>query len=267
MKKALFFGDSNTYGYDPAGFMGGRYPRDARWTTILEQDLADFRSQFDSCAMQTVHLAKAFVPDMIAQKYGRIVAINTECAALAEPGVGAYTAGKRALVVYFSRADENYVVGNVEKGNTRILAEMIAEATGADTFEIKPAKPYPKEYTPATEVAKQEKNDNARPEIVGTMPDVSGYDVVFVGYPIWWGDLPMPCYTFFDKVKLEGKTIAPFCTHEGSGQGRTVSEIAASAPNAELLEGIAIQGKVAQEDDSRTRELLTEWLGELKLIP
>jgi flavodoxin/predicted small lipoprotein YifL len=113
-------------------------------------------------------------------------------------------AGKRALVLYFSRADENYVVGNVEKGNTRILAEMIAEATGADTFEIKPAKPYPKEYTPATEVAKQEKNDNARPEIVGTMPDVSGYDVVFVGYPIWWGDLPMPCYTFFDKVKLEG---------------------------------------------------------------
>ncbi len=68
-----------------------------KWTTILEQDLADFQSQFDSCAMQTVHLAKAFVPDMIAQKYGRIVAINTECAALAEPGVGAYTAGKRAL--------------------------------------------------------------------------------------------------------------------------------------------------------------------------
>ena len=111
-------------------------------------------------------------------------------------------AGKRALVVYFSRADENYNVGYIEKGNTKILAEMIAEATGADMFEIKPAKPYPKEYTPATETAKKEMNDKARPEIVGTMPDVSKYGVIFLGYPIWWGDLPMPCYTFFDKVKL-----------------------------------------------------------------
>ena len=102
-------------------------------------------------------------------------------------------AGKRALVVYFSRADENYNVGYIEKGNTKILAEMIAEATGADMFEIKPAKPYPKEYTATTNLAKKEKNEKARPEIVGTMPDVSGYDVIFFGYPIWWGDLPMPC--------------------------------------------------------------------------
>ena len=174
-------------------------------------------------------------------------------------------AGKRALVVYFSRADENYVVGNVEKGNTRILAEMIAEATGADTFEIKPAKPYPKEYTPATEVAKQEKNDNARPEIVGTMPDVSGYDVVFVGYPIWWGDLPMPCYTFFDKVKLEGKTIAPFCTHEGSGLSGTDSNIA-NATKAKVTEALVMKGSVAQNSSDEAKKEVTDWLKKLGYV-
>ncbi|MCR5446884.1 MAG: flavodoxin [Schwartzia sp.] len=174
-------------------------------------------------------------------------------------------AGKRALVVYFSRADENYGVGNVEKGNTRILAEMIAEATGADTFEIKPAKPYPKEYTPATEVAKQEKNDNARPEIVGTMPDVSGYDVVFVGYPIWWGDLPMPCYTFFDKVKLEGKTIAPFCTHEGSGLSGTDSNIA-NATKAKVTEALVMKGSVAQNSRDEAKKEVTDWLKKLGYV-
>lgn len=174
-------------------------------------------------------------------------------------------AGKRALVVYFSRADENYVVGNVEKGNTRILAEMIAEATGADTFEIKPAKPYPKEYTPATEVAKQEKDDNARPEIVGTMPDVSGYDVVFVGYPIWWGDLPMPCYTFFDKVKLEGKTIAPFCTHEGSGLSGTDSNIA-NATKAKVTEALVMKGSVAQNSRDEAKKEVTDWLKKLGYV-
>lgn len=127
----------------------------------------------------------------------------------------------RALVVYYSRADENSGVGYIEKGNTKILAEFIAKATGADMFEIVPAKPYPKEYKAATEIAKKEKDENARPEIVGTMPDVSKYDVIFFGYPIWWHDLPMVCYTFFDKVKLEGKTVAPFCTHEGSGLSDT----------------------------------------------
>ncbi len=168
-------------------------------------------------------------------------------------------AGKRALVVYFSRADENYNVGYIEKGNTRILAEMIAEATGADTFEIKPAKPYPKEYTPATEVAKREKNENARPEIVGTMPDVSKYDMIFLGYPIWWGDLPMPCYTFFDKVKLEGKTIAPFCTHEGSGLSGTDRYIA-DTTKAKVTEALEMKGATAQKNQGEAKKEVLAWL-------
>ena len=174
-------------------------------------------------------------------------------------------AGKRALVVYFSRADENYNVGYIEKGNTKILAEIIAEATGADTFEIVPAQPYPKEYTPATEIAKKEKNENARPEIVGTMPDVSKYDVIFLGYPIWWGDLPMPCYTFFDKVKLEGKTIAPFCTHEGSGLSSTDRYIA-DATKAKVTGALEMKGTTAQKNQGEAKKEVMEWLKKLGYV-
>ena len=134
---------------------------------------------------------------------------------------------QRVLVAYFSRADENTGgVGYIEKGNTKILAEMIAERTHGDIFEIKTVKPYPKEYRPATEAAKQEKEEHARPEIVGELPDLSKYDVVFLGYPIWWSDLPMPVYTFLDGENFAGKTILPFCTHEGSGLSGTDRTIA-----------------------------------------
>ena len=175
-----------------------------------------------------------------------------------EPKAG----GKRALVVYYSRADENHGVGVIEKGNTKILAEMIAEATGADTFEIVPVKPYPKEYSPTTEVAKKEKNENARPEITGTMPDVSKYDVIFLGYPIWWGDLPMVCYTFFDKVKLEGKTIAPFCTHEGSGLSGTDRYIAETT-KAKVTEALEMKGTTAQNNRDEAKKEVAAWLKKL----
>ena len=166
----------------------------------------------------------------------------------------------RVLVVYFSRADENTGgVGYIEKGNTKILAEMIAERTHGDIFEIKTVKPYPKEYRPATEAAKQEKEENARPEIVGELPDLSKYDVVFLGYPIWWSDMPMPVYTFLDRENFAGKIILPFCTHEGSGLSDTQRSIA-DVTKADVREGFALQGHIAQKSPEEARTALYEWM-------
>ena len=161
---------------------------------------------------------------------------------------------------YFSRADENTGgVGYIEKGNTKILAEMIAERTRGDLFEIKTVKAYPKEYRPATEAAKQEKEENARPEIVGELPDLSKYDVVFLGYPIWWSDMPMPVYTFLDRENFAGKIILPFCTHEGSGLSGTDRTIAETT-KADVKDGFALAGHIAQNSPDEARSALYEWM-------
>ena len=122
----------------------------------------------------------------------------------------------KSLVVYFSRADENYGVGNITEGNTAILAKMITQKTGSDIFEIVPEKAYPKDYRECTNVAKDEQRKNARPAYKDDI-DTSAYDTIYIGYPIWWGDLPMVCYTFLEKHNLDGKTIIPFCTHVANG--------------------------------------------------
>jgi len=171
------------------------------------------------------------------------------------------SAGKRALVAYFSRADENYGVGYVQKGNTRILAEMIGEKTGAELFEIKADHDYPKEYKAATEAAKAEKEAAARPKLVGSMPDLSKYDVIYLGYPIWWSDLPMAVYTFLEQGNFAGKTIIPFCTHEGSGIAGTEGYIKEAA-KAKVLDGFELQGSVAQKSPEKAREQLYKWLDE-----
>lgn len=167
---------------------------------------------------------------------------------------------QRVLVAYFSRADENTGgVGYIEKGNTKILAEMIAERTHGDIFEIKTVKPYPKEYRLATEAARQEKEEHARPEIVGELPDLSKYDVVFLGYPIWWSDLPMPVYTFLEGENFAGKTILPFCTHEGSGLSGTDRTIA-DTTKTEVKDGFALRGHIAQNSPDDARSALYEWM-------
>lgn len=95
-------------------------------------------------------------------------------------------AGKgKVLVAYFSRAGNNYQVGYIEKGNTHIMADMIAENVGADTFEIKTVKSYPEDYRECTEVAAKERENNARPELSSKVPNWQDYDTVFLGYPIW----------------------------------------------------------------------------------
>jgi flavodoxin len=188
-------------------------------------------------------------------------------------------ASPRILIAYVSRAGENYNVGitdpdsasaayagYIEKGNTQIVAEIIADLTGGDLYHITTVEPYPDDYASMLTRAQEELDADARPELAGELPNLDDYDVIMIGYPIWHAATPRPVLTFLERYDLSGKKLVPFNTHEGSGQSGTVSEIEAHAPNAEMLEGIAIQGKVAQEDDSRTRDLVAEWLGRIGMI-
>ena len=166
----------------------------------------------------------------------------------------------KVLVVYFSRTGDQYAVGNITKGNTAIMAEMIADYTGGDLFEIKLKNDtYPAEYTPLTEVAKKEKNANARPEIAGDVDNFDDYNIVFVGGPVWWSDLPMAVYTFIEKHNWANKTVVPFVTHEGSGLS-SVPRNLKNATNATISDGLAIYGHVAQNEQEKARESIVNWL-------
>lgn len=168
--------------------------------------------------------------------------------------------GSKILVAYFSRADENYSVGNIDKGNTQIIAEYIAKELQADSFHIETVTPYPAGYDDCCDVAKQEQADNARPEISGKVDNMEQYDIVFLGYPIWWGDLPMAVYTFMESYDFSDKVIIPFNTHEGSGDAGTYSNIAKALPSAQVTDGMSIQGKTAQEFNSDTEQSVHDWL-------
>ena len=174
----------------------------------------------------------------------------------------ACAADAKNLVIIFSRADENYNVGYVEKGNTMILAEMIAEKTGSELFEVKPAKKYPADYDTCIDVAKKEQNQNARPEILEDK-DISEYDTIFFGYPVWWGDIPMCMYTYVEGHDWSGKKIIPFCTHEGSGSGRTDRTLKNLMKGAEIQRALAIRGSVAQNNTKSAEREIDKWLKNL----
>ncbi len=166
----------------------------------------------------------------------------------------------KALVAYFSRAGENYGVGVVEKGNTEIIAEMIAEAVGADTFRIQTVSAYPENYDACSEVARQERDSGARPELSSAIANFDDYDIIYLGYPIWYGDMPMAVYTFLESCDFTGKTIIPFCTHAGSGLAGTVGSIQSTGNGATVLDGLAIAGTTAQNDRAAAMALINEFL-------
>lgn len=171
---------------------------------------------------------------------------------------------KKVLVVFFSHTGENYAVGNITKGNTHIVAEMIAEATGGRLFEIVPEKAYPETYQECVEVAKQEKEHNARPAVRGDIA-AEDYDVVFLGYPNWWGDMPMAVYTFLEKHDWSGKTLLPFCTHEGSGLSGSERKIADACKGATVGRGLALRGATAQNKRDEARKAVQSWLEKANL--
>lgn len=191
---------------------------------------------------------------------------ETAAAAASGTDAAADAPGGKILVAYFSRAGENYAVGTVEKGNTRLLAETIAAATGADLFEIVPETPYPENYRDCADAAKRELAAKARPKIVNPPANLDGYGTVILGYPIWWGDMPMPVYTFLESYDFTGKTVLPFCTHEGSGLAGTAKNVAAAAKGAAVSDGLAVRGSVAQKNGKEAREAAEAWLRGAGLI-
>ena len=148
----------------------------------------------------------------------------------------------KALVIFFSHAGENYSVGYIEVGNTKIVADYISEMTGADQFEIVAEKSYDMPYNRLIEVARDEERKGELPAYKGQVPDLSQYDTIFIGGPIWWGTYPRVMFTFFRDNDLNGKTIIPFTTHEGSGLGNVVSDVKKAYPNATITGQFSIAG-------------------------
>ncbi|MBR1728003.1 MAG: NAD(P)H-dependent oxidoreductase [Selenomonadaceae bacterium] len=169
----------------------------------------------------------------------------------------------KILVAFFSHTGENYQVGVIEKGNTHIMADMIVETTKADKFEIKTVKPYPKTYQECTEVAKQELAENARPELSTRIDDISNYDTIFLGYPIWWSDMPPAIYTFLESYDFNGKTIIPFCTSAGTYMTGKEVNIPQIAKGSTIRDGLGVVGKDCQDDPEKVREAVNQWLASL----
>lgn len=152
----------------------------------------------------------------------------------------------KPLIAYFSRSGNNYVGGSIidlPVGNTEISAKSIGELTGGDLFKIDSVKAYSEDYNTCTEEAKKELRADARHELISYPENLQDYDTIVLGYPNWWGTMPMPVWTFLEKYNFSGKTILPFCTHEGSGMGDSESDIRKLCPGADVKRGLAIRGR------------------------
>ncbi|MBQ8047782.1 MAG: NAD(P)H-dependent oxidoreductase [Prevotella sp.] len=168
----------------------------------------------------------------------------------------------KTLVVFFSHAGENYSVGNIPVGNTKIVADYISELTGADQFEIVADKDYDMPYMQLIEVAKQETRDGELPAYQGEVKNIDDYDTVIIGGPIWWGTYPQVMFTFFRDYDLNGKTVIPFSTHEGSGLGSVVDDVREAFPEAAVKGQFSIYGHEVRSGKSKVEK----WLKGLGLV-
>lgn len=159
----------------------------------------------------------------------------------------------KKLVAFYSRADENYVNGTMKilsVGNTEIAAGMIQKLTNADIFKIEQKKPYSATYNDCIQEAKEDRNNNARPELISFPKSIDEYDVIYLGYPNYWNTMPMAVFTFLEHFDLSGKIIKPFCTHEGSGLGNSISDIKKLCPDSIVEKGLAIYGSQINKSGS-----------------
>ncbi len=172
--------------------------------------------------------------------------------------LAAVAATAQTLVVYYSKPGENYTqdgIVNLKKGNTQEVAERIQKLAKADIFRVESVKNYPDSYTELINVAKEEMNSKARPEIKGDI-DISKYDTIYIGWPCWWGTLPMCMFTFIEKHDWTGKTVIPFTTHEGSGFGSGLRDLKAAVKGATVTKGLSLRGTAARSSDAQIEKFV-----------
>ncbi|MGI6501552.1 MAG: flavodoxin [Anaerostipes sp.] len=164
----------------------------------------------------------------------------------------------RELILYYSRAAENYFGGSlkyIEKGNTEVVAEKLAALTGGSLLHVKPVTPYSDNYNACIEQAQKDLRSNARPAVKDIPDNIEQYDLITVMYPNYWGTMPMHMFTVLEQIDLKGKTVRAICTHEGSGMGRSESDLKKLCFGAKFKKGMAIQGSSVSSCD----ELLKKW--------
>lgn len=163
------------------------------------------------------------------------------------------------LVIYFSHTGENYTsvgIRSLEKGNTEVIAEMIQEFTDSDLFQVEAIHAYPYSYKACTDAALQEKNRNERLELKKYLEDIQAYDTIYIGFPNWWGTMPMPLFSLLEKLDFHGKTIKPFCTHEGSGMGSSEADLKKLCSGGILKKGLLVRGSHVYE----AKPLVKTWV-------
>lgn len=165
-----------------------------------------------------------------------------------------------ALIVYFSHRRATYPELELEVGHTQRLAEFVRERVQADVFRVEPVEEYPEDYDALDRMAQQEEQNRTYRHIAPGAPNTTRYSTVFLGYPIWWGAQPMPLQTFMRDHNLNGKTIVPFCTHEGSSFGNSLDVLDDYYPDARVLEGLAHRGIDVYEDIDGARRAVDGWL-------
>ncbi|MCQ2192281.1 MAG: flavodoxin [Paludibacteraceae bacterium] len=183
----------------------------------------------------------------------------TACGETKEPVAVNNMQNNKSIVIYFSHAGENYSVGNVKEGNTKLVADVICEQVGADRFEIECTKDYNMGYSALCDLAKQEQQNGELPEFKGAIDNIADYGTVYIGGPVWWGTYPQVMFTFFKKYDLNGKHIVPFTTHEGSGLGNCVDDLKKAYPNATFGTSFAIYGHEVRTDAGKQK--IIKWLG------
>ena len=229
-------------------------------------------SHYESGNLPSANISRRGVMKLIA--FGLSFSVLAPRLAAAS-AYAAEAAGKKPLIIYFSmpetdnpnnmtREEDNsaVVINGKVLGNTQYVAQLIQEMTGGDLFRILPQKPYPTDHRSLVDLAKEEQEQDARPAIEGKIENPGAYDTIFIGYPNWWGDMPMILYTFLEQYDFSGKTLIPFCTHGGSGFSRTIQTIQDKQAGATVIRDGYSLSRIRME---RAPSGVAEWLKEIGL--